>query len=232
LPLFVHHLIGNIRNRPPLAAGVDSSCGHQDMQVGVVMAGASGSLQHDDGSDVQVDTGAGLENILEAGMSGPHEGTEPLGVAKEPEAKRFRHGQHDMAIGDPGQQASADEVGPSVGVSLGTGQAEAGFAGKSDASYLAAVTASVLDKAHLFGVAAVKHFLDGIVVIRTVKVRIGLLKRIPMIVENLFECVFINAFHGCSLRTTITESTKQVEERMSYAERLKSPRRSRDKFIA
>ena len=42
----------------------------------------------------------------------------------------FRHGQYDMAIGDAGQQASADEVGPSVGVSLSTGQAEAGFAGE------------------------------------------------------------------------------------------------------
>jgi len=208
LPLFVHHLIGNIRNRLPLTAGVDSSCGHQDMQVGVVMAGASGSLQHDDGSDVQVDTGAGLENILEAGMSGPHEGTEPLGVAKEPEAKRFRHGQHDMAIGDPGQQASADEVGPSVGVSLGTGQAEAGFAGKGDPSYFTAVAASVLDKPHLFGVTAVKHFLDGIVVVGTVKLGMHLLKRIPVIVENLLECVFVNAFHGCSLRTTIPEMVK------------------------
>ncbi len=76
----------------------------------------------------------------------------------------FRHGQYDMAIGDAGQQASADEVGPSVGVSLSTGQAEAGFAGKSDASYLAAVTASVLDKAHLFGVTAVEHFLNGFAV--------------------------------------------------------------------
>jgi hypothetical protein len=33
----------------------------------------------------------------------------------------------------------------------------------------------------------------------------GLLKRIPVIIENLLECVFVNAFHGCSLRTTITE---------------------------
>jgi hypothetical protein len=36
----------------------------------------------------------------------------------------------------------------------------------------------------------------------------GLLKSIPVIIENLLECVFINAFHGCSLRTTITELAK------------------------
>ena len=208
LPLFVHHLIGNIRNRLPLAARVNSSCGHQDMQVGVVMAGASGGLQHDDVSDVQIDAGAGFENVFEAGMSGPHEGAEPVGVAKEPEPKTFRHGQYDMAIGDPGQQASADEVGPSIGVSLGTGQTEAGFAGESDTSYFAAVAASVLDKTHLVRVAAVEHFLNGIVIIGTVKSRLSLLKRIPVIIENLLECVFVNAIHGCSLRTTITEMTK------------------------
>jgi hypothetical protein len=32
-----------------------------------------------------------------------------------------------------------------------------------------------------------------------------LLKRLPVIVENLLECVFVNAFHGGSLRTTIPE---------------------------
>jgi hypothetical protein len=30
-----------------------------------------------------------------------------------------------------------------------------------------------------------------------------LLKRIPVFIENLLESVFVNAFHGCSLRTTI-----------------------------
>jgi hypothetical protein len=178
------------------------------MQVGVVMAGSSGGLQHDDVSDVKVDACAGFEDIFETGMSGPHERTEPVGVLKEPEPKTFRHGQYNMAIGNPGQQASADEVGPSVGVSLGTGQAEAGFAGESDTSYFAAVAASELDKAHFLGVTAVQHFLDGIVKIGTVKFGMDLLKRIPVIVENLLECVFVNAFHGCSLRTTITERAK------------------------
>lgn len=137
-------------------------------------------------------------------MSGPHEGTEPFGVTKEPASKTFRHGQYDVAVSNTRQQASADEVGPSVGIALGTGQTEAGFAGKGDASYLAAVTASVLDKTHLFGIATVEHFLDGIVIIGTVKFWMRLFKRIPVIIENLLEGVFVNAFHGCSLRTTIT----------------------------
>lgn len=203
LPLFVHQLIGNIRDRFPLAAWVDASCGHQDMQVGVVMAGASGGLKHDDVSDVQIHPGAAIENIVEAGMSGPHEGAEPFGVTKEPEPKRFGHGQYDMAIGHSGQQASADEIRPSIGVSLGAGQAEVGFAGERDTSYFSAVAASVLDKPHLFGITAGEHFLDGIVIIGTVKFGMRLLKRIPVIIKNLLECVFVNAFHGCSLRTTI-----------------------------
>jgi hypothetical protein len=35
-----------------------------------------------------------------------------------------------------------------------------------------------------------------------------LLKRLPVIVENLLKCVFTNAFHDCSLRTTIPEMVK------------------------
>ena len=35
-----------------------------------------------------------------------------------------------------------------------------------------------------------------------------LFKCIPMVVKDSFECVFIDAFHGCSLRTTITELAK------------------------
>ena len=164
-------------------------------------------MQHDDVSDVKVDACAGFEDIFETGMSSLHESTEPFGVPKEPEPKTFRHGQYNMAIDNPGQQASADEVGPSVGIYLGTGKTEAGFTGKSDTSYFSAVAASVLDKAHLLGIAAVEHFLDGIVKIGTVKFGMCLLKRILVIMKNLLECVFINAFHGCSLRTTIPELT-------------------------
>jgi hypothetical protein len=113
-----------------------------------------------------------------------------------------------MAISYAGQQPPPNEIRPSVGIALCTGKTEAGFAGESDTPYLAALATSVLDKAHLFGVAAIKHFLDGVIVVGIVKAWMGLLKSIPVIIENLLECVFINAFHGCSLRTTITELAK------------------------
>lgn len=208
LPFFVHHLVGDIRHRFPLAVWVKSTGGHEDMKVGVVMAGSSGGLENNDVSDVEFNSASGLENVFEAGMACSHQWTQQCGVTTKPCSQELGHGQDDMAIGDAGQKPPADEVGPSFGISLGTGKAEAGFAGKGDSSYFSALTASVLDKAHLVGITAVEHFLDGVVVIRTVKSWMNLLKRIPMIVENLFECVFVNAFHGCSLRTTIPEWAK------------------------
>ncbi len=128
-----------------------------------------------------------------------------------------------MAIGDTGQKPPADEVGPSVGISLGTGKAEAGFAGKGDTSYFSTLAAPVLNESHLVGVTAVEHFLDGVVVIRTVKSWVNPLKLIPVIVENLRKGVFVNAIHGCSSRTTIPEWSQQVEERVFDVNRLKSP---------
>ena len=133
------------------------------------------------------------------GTAGPHKRTERLWIKKESASKTFGYGQYDMAIGAPRQRVSADEIGPSIGMSLGTGQAEFGFAGEGDTSYFAAVATSILDKTHLLWITAVEHFLDAIVVIGTVKFGIHLLKRIPVIIENLLECIFVNAFHGCSL---------------------------------
>ena len=205
LPFSVHHVVGDVGDILPLLPRINSSCGHKDMKVGVVTAGTSRGLEDDNISHIEFDAGAGVENIFETGVTGPHEGTEQCGIAKEPGVQKLRHGEYDMSIRHAGQQPPSDEVGPAVRISLGTGKAEAGFACKGDASYLSTLAASVLDKAHPFGITAVEHFLDGVVVIRTVKSWMGLLKRIPMIAKNLLERVFVNAFHGCSLRTTIPE---------------------------
>jgi len=175
------------------------------MKVGVVMAGTSGSLENNNVSYIEFHPGASVKNVFETGMSCPHEGTEQFGITIKPGSQELRHGQYDMSISYAGQQPSSDEVGPSVGIDLGTGKAEAGFAGESDTSYFSAVAASVLNKAHFIRVAAIKHLLDGFIVVRVVKAWMQLFKRIPVIVENLFKSVFIYAFHGCSLRTTITE---------------------------
>ena len=205
LPFFMHHLIGDIRNAFPLFPWIKSAGGHEDMQVRIIMAGPSGGLQDNNVSHIEFNPGAGVENVFETGMSCPHEGTEQGGVTKEPGSQELRHGQDHMAVSDAGQEASSDEVGPAVGVNLGTRKTEAGFAGKGNSAYFSTVAASVLDKAHLFRIAAVEHLLNSFFVVGTVKAWMELLKRIPVIVENLLKGVFVDAFHDCFLRTTITE---------------------------
>jgi hypothetical protein len=205
LPFSVHHFVGDIRNRFPWAFFVESSGRHEDMQVGVVMAGSSGGLQDDDISDVERDTGAGVENIFQTGMSCSHEKTEQFRMAKKPGMKEFRRGQYYVAICDAGQQPSSDEVGPSVGVHLGTGKTETGLAGESNSAYCSAEAASVLGKAHLVGIATAEHFLDSLVKIRMIESWTELFKRLPVVIEYLLKGVFIDARHGGFLRTTITE---------------------------
>ena len=208
LPFFMHHLIWYIRDTFPLFDFIKSSCGHEYMKMRVVMSGSSSGLENNNVSDVEFNPGAGVENVFETGMSCSHEWAEQCGVAAKPCPDELRHGQDHMAISDAGKEASSDEIGPAVGVNLGTGKTEARLAGKGNSAYFSTVAASVLDKAHLFRIAAVEHFLNSFFVVGTVKAWPELLKRIPVLVENLLKCVFVNAFHGCFLRTTIPELAK------------------------
>jgi hypothetical protein len=178
------------------------------MQMRVVMAGSASSLENDDVSDIEFHSDASVENVFETGVSCPHKRAEQFWIMTKPCSEELRHGQDHMAVSDTRKETPSDEVGPSVSIDLGTRQAKAGFAGEGNAAYLATVAASVLNKAHLFGIAAVEHFLDSVVVVGTVKAWTKLFKRIPMVVEYLLEYVFVNAFHSCSLRTTITELAK------------------------
>lgn len=206
LPFSVHHIIWDVTNRFPFAFFIKSSCGHEDMKVGVVMSGASGGLQDDNVTDVEFFYPcAGLENILDTGMSCPHERAEQFWITKEPDTKELRYSQDYMSISYAWQQSSSDEVSPSVSIDLCTGKAEAGLTGESNPACLSTVAATVLHKAHLFGITAVKHFLDCFGVVWAIKAWLKLSKGIPLIIEYLLECIFVDAFHGRSLRTTITE---------------------------
>jgi hypothetical protein len=175
------------------------------MKMGVILSGSPGGLENDDVSDIEFLSRGSVENVLEAPMASSHERTEQCGVALKPWSQELGYGQNDMAIGDTGQKPSADKVGPTAGVSLRTGQTEAGFTGKGDASYFSTLTAAILNKAHFVGIAAVDHLLDGFIVIGTIKFWVCLLEGLPVVAKNLLECVFVNAFHGCFLRTTILE---------------------------
>jgi len=206
LPFSVHHIVWDVTDRFPFAFFIQSSCGHEDMKVGVVMSGASGGLQDDNVADVEcIYPCVGLENIFDTGMSCPHEWAEQFWITKEPETKELRYSQDYMSISYAWPQSSSDEISPSVSIDLCTGKAEAGLAGESDSACLSTVAATVLHKAHLFWIAAVKHFLDCFGVVKAIKTWVKLSKGIPVIIEYLLECVFVDAFHGRFLRTTITE---------------------------
>ena len=208
LPFFVHQIIWDVGDRFPLFSLVKSAASQKDMKMRVVMSGASCGLQDDDVSDVEFDRSASVENVFETGIARSHEWTEQCGVAKKPDSQELRHGQYHMAISYARQQSSSDEVCPAVGIHLGTGKTKAGLAGESNSAYFSTVAASVLNKAHLVRIAAAKHFIDSLVVVWIIKAWTELFKCIPMVVKDSFECVFIDAFHGCSLRTTITELAK------------------------
>jgi hypothetical protein len=178
------------------------------MEMGVVMSGTPCRLQYDNVSDVKLTSAAGIENIYETAISSPHQRAKQCRVTIKPDTQELRHGQYDMSISHSWKEPPSDEVCPSVGIDLGTGKTKAGLAGESDTTFMSAFAASVLDKAHFLRVTAAEHFLDGFVVVGTVKAWAELLKRIPVIVENLLKGVFINVFHGWSLRTTITKLAK------------------------
>jgi hypothetical protein len=173
------------------------------------MSGSSCGLQDDNATDVEFFyPGASLENIFDTSISCSHEWAEQFWITKEPDAKKLRHGQDYMSISYSRQQSWSDEICPSVGIDLCTGKTEAALTGESDSAYLSTVAATVLDKAHLFRIAAVEHFPDYVVIVRAVKVWMGLFKRIPVIVEYLLECVFVYTFDVCSQRTSIAELAK------------------------
>ena len=205
LPFLVHQIIGDVGDRFPLVSRVQSAARQKDMKMRVVLSGPSCGLQDDDVPDIEFDPRTRVENVFETGMARSHEWTEQCGVAKKPDSEELRHGQDHVAINDARQQASRDKVGPAVGIDLGTGKTKAGLAGESNSAYFSTGAASVLNKAHLVGIAAAKHFFNSFVVVRIIKAWTELFKRIPMVVKDSLECVLIDTFHGCSLRTTITE---------------------------
>jgi hypothetical protein len=177
------------------------------MQMRVVMAGSASSLENDDVSDIEFHSDASVENVFETGVSCPHKRAEQFWIMTKPCSEELRHGQDHMAVINARQQPSSNEISPTVSINFSARQTKTGFAGEGNAANFSTVAASVLNKTHLFWITTAKHFLDGSVVIETVKFWMNLRKRIPMVVENLLECVFVNAFHGCPLRTTIARLT-------------------------
>jgi len=105
--------------------------------------------------------------------------------------------ENDVAVRHAWEEASADEIGPALGIGLGAGKAERGFTGKSNLESFATMRAMILGKAHGVGIATVDHFSnDGAVIIRGVARILGD-KCSPVIGEYAFESGFVDMLIGC-----------------------------------
>ena len=163
----------------------------------VVGGGATGGLENRNGADIEFLAGAGTKNVEQTSLTGPHEWGKEFGVPVEPNPEGFRHCEDDVAVGEVGQQAPANEINPAVGVRFGAGEAERRFASESDAACFAARGATKLSKPHFLRVAAIEHFLDDAVVVIGVELGVGVLESRPVIVEYLLKDIFIERFHKC-----------------------------------
>ena len=209
LPLAMHDLVGQGADRLPAALRVYPSGGEQDVQMGVVVSGATIGLQDDNRSDGQRGPGTGFEDVAEAVVSGLHQAAEQFGVAVELVSEEVRHRQDVMAVRDVRQEPSADERSPVIGIHLGTRQAEARLAGEGEAARFAARAAAILDEAHFLGVAAREHLLHDVLILVSGIAGISLFEFVPVVPKDLLERSFVNPFHGApstQLRTTIAGS--------------------------
>ena len=192
LPLFVHHFVRNVGDVFPMFQRINSAAGHEDVKMGVVMAGSSGGLENNNGSNVEFFSRISVENVFEAGVSRLHQGAEQCGIAIKPDMQGFGHSQNHMAISNAGQETPSDEISPAVGIDRAARQAKAGFAGEGNSANFSALAASVLSITHLFGIAAVKHFPHSVIAVGIIKAPSKLLKGVPVIIENPFERVSVN----------------------------------------
>lgn len=105
--------------------------------------------------------------------------------------------EYDVAVRHAGEEASADEIGPALGICFGAGKAERRFTGKSDLESFATLHTTILGKAHGVGIATIDHFSDdGVVIIRGVARIIGG-KCSPVIGEYALESGFVDMLAGC-----------------------------------
>ena len=99
-------------------------------------------------------------------------------------------------MGDARDQASPDELHPSIRVGLGAGEAERRFAAHRYLVGVPASCAEVSDVAHFGWIAAVEHFLYHLIIVGSIVARLRVFKLIPVIPEYLLECLFGNVRGG------------------------------------
>lgn len=121
---------------------------------------------------------------------------ERVGIAVEPVAKKLWNCQNNMAITDARKHAATNEISPTVGINLGARQTEGGFATECKEECFAAGGAAVLREPHFVGIPAIEHLPHHFVMIRSIVMRAGGLKRLPVVPKDLLECVLVDMFHS------------------------------------
>ena len=109
-----------------------------------------------------------------------------------------------MPVDDPGDQASANEIDPVVGVGLGAGEAKGRFTSQGDGVEGAAIQAAKSGVSHFLGITTVKHLVDDRIVVRCVVPGVSVLELQPMIAENLFELLSIDVCLSVSIAQCVT----------------------------
>jgi hypothetical protein len=204
-PLAVDQCKGDVGDGFPSALRMEAAPGEQEVQMGIVVAGSTARLQDDDRADVQWNPGASRQDVGQAGVPDLHQGGKQLGMVIEPGVKELGDGQDKMTITDVGKKTSSNEIDPGVGVSLGARETEGRFTTEGNATDGSTVGAAILREAHLFGIAAIEHFLHDLPIIGSIVMRVGGLKCLPVIAEDLLEGILVNMFHsglGRSLRSS------------------------------
>ena len=124
LPFAMDHFKRDVRDLLPLVLGIKTARSDQDMQMRIVISGSAGSLQDNNGADIELDSSTGFEDIPQARMPYPYQLAEQFGVSVKPDVEELWNRQYDMTIDDPREETPTDELHPSVGIRLGAGEAE------------------------------------------------------------------------------------------------------------
>lgn len=78
-----------------------------------------------------------------------------------------------MSVDDSGDQPSADEIDPFVGVRFSAGQAEGRLACHGDGVERSTSQTAKSDEAHFLRVTAIEHLIDDLIMVRGIVARVG-----------------------------------------------------------
>ena len=199
LPFSMEQVIRDKFNAMPCSLRRESTGGEKNMKMRVVIGSSTSQLKNDDGSDIEALLGECFNSIDQTGVSRFHDFGKEMWISEEVWPEEIGSRQDVVSVCNIGQEPSADEVSPCIGISFGTGQAEAGFTGECNAFIFSALATAELGESHFIGVSTVEHFLNNGVVVFGVEFWVESGEWFPMIPKYLLKCIIVNTFHGLAV---------------------------------